>query len=198
MIRSWCDASLFFCGKLFTTDFRQLNKLNISKSFFLTFLLLQASLLLACNSAWQAQPESNFGFILEFGPCSIDRLDTFKGEFTQDRVVEPPITIPLQLSDEQMKMIYEKMIEINVAGYPEVFEVPKPLIGEVVMLSSPYNYDLTIENGESRVSIRWTDDMVQPTTPEADRLRELFRLIIQMVHEQPGYQGLPEVKFGCI
>ena len=172
---------------------------SLTKSCVTIFLLLQANLLFACNpAAWQDQPEPNFGFVLEFGRCSLNKLDTFKGEFTQDRVVEPSITIPLQLSDEQMTMIYGKMVEINVARYPEVFAVPKPLIGEVVMISSPYNYDLLVENGESRTSIRWTDNIVQPTTPKADRLRELFRLIIQMVQEHPGYQGLPEVKFGCI
>ncbi len=171
----------------------------LKKSFLSILLLLQASLLFACNSAvWPAQPEPNFGFVFEFGSCSMDKLDTLKREFTQDRVVEPSITIPLRLSDEQMTMIYGKMVEINVARYPEVFEVPKPLVGEVVMISSPYNYDLMVENGESRTSIRWTDNIVQPTTAKADRLRELFRLIIQMVQEYPGYQGLPEVKFGCI
>jgi hypothetical protein len=162
-------------------------------------LLIQASLLFACNSAaWPAEPESNFGFVLEFGSCSIDKLDTFNGEFTQDRVVEPPIAIPLELSDEQRRMIYRMMVEINLANYPEVFEVQKPLIGEVVMISSPYNYDLIVQNGESEISIRWTDNMVQPTTAKADRLRAMFRLIIQMVHEDPGYQQLPEVSFGCI
>jgi hypothetical protein len=128
----------------------------------------------------------------------MDKLDTFKGEFTQDRVVEPSITIPLQLSVEQMKMIYEKMVEIDLARYPEVFEVQKPLIGEVVMISSPYNYVLDVTNGQARFSMRWTDDIVQPRTARADRLRELFGLIIQMVQERTEYQQLPEVKFGCI
>lgn len=170
-----------------------------SRSFLPILLLLQASLLFACNYAsWPARPEPNFGFVLEFGSCSMDKLDTFKGEFTQDRVVEPSITIDLGLSDEQMTMIYGKMVEIDLARYPEVFAVPKPLIGEVVMISSPYNYVLTVENGELRTSIRWTDNIVQPTTPKADQLRELFRLIIQMVQEDPGYQQLPEVNFGCI
>lgn len=176
-----------------------LSKLVISKSFCHIFLLLQAGLLFACNStAWPAQPEPNYGFVFEFGSCSMDKLDTFKEEFTQDRVVEPSIIFPLQLSDEQMAMIYEKMLEIKLARYPEVFAIPKPLIGEVVMISSPYNYALTVENGESRTSIRWTDNIVQPTTPKADQLRELFQLIIQMVQEYPDYQQLPEVKFGCI
>lgn len=168
-------------------------------SSFFVLLLLQASLLFACNStAWPAKPEPNFGFVFEFGACSMDKLDTFNGEFTQDRVVEPSITIPLQLSNVQLKMIYEQMVEINLAHYPEVFEVAKPLIGETVMISSPQNYVLMIENGASKTSIRWTDNMVQPTTAKADRLRELFQLIIQMVQEDPGYQQLPEVEFGCI
>ena len=171
----------------------------LTKSLLTFFLLLQAGLFFACNTAdWQAQPESNFGFVLEFGSCSIDKLDTFKGEFTQDRVVEPDINIPLGLSNDQMTMIYEKMVEIDLAQYPEVFEVLKPLIGEVVMISSPYNYALMVENGKSKTSVRWTDNIVQPTTAKADRLRELFRLIIQMVREDPGYQQLPEVNFGCI
>jgi len=171
----------------------------LTKPFLLIFLLFQANLLFACSpAAWQAQPEPNFGFVLEFGSCSLNELDTFKGEFTQDRVVEPSITIPMELTDEQMAMIYGKMVEINVPRYPEVFEVSKPLIGEVAMLSSPYYYDLMVENGESRTSVRWTDNMVQPTTAKAGRLRELFRLIIQIVQEHPGYQGLPDVKFGCI
>jgi hypothetical protein len=161
-------------------------------------LFVQLCLLSACHPAWPAGQESNFGFVLEFGPCSMDKLDTFKGEFIQDRVVEPSITIPLKLSNEQIAAIYEKMVEINVASYPEVFEVRKPLLGEVVMIASPYNYDLMVENGESKTSIRWTDNIVQPTNAKADQLRELFRLIIQMVQEHPSYQGLPEVKFGCI
>ena len=176
-----------------------LTKSIISKSFLPIFLLLQASLLFACNFAgWPAQPQPNFGFVFEFGSCSMDKLDTFKGEFTQDRVVEPSITIALVLSDEQMTKIYGKMVEIDLERYPDVFAVPKPLIGEVVMISSPYNYALMVENGESRTSIRWTDNIVQPTTPKADQLRELLRLMIQMVENDSGYQQLPEVNFGCI
>lgn len=169
-----------------------------SKPLCYILLLLQASLLSACNSAWQAQPELNFGFVLEFGICSMDKLDTFYGEFTQDRVVGPSITIPLRISDEQMTTIYEKMREINIASYPEMFEVPKPFIGTMVIISTYYSYDLMVENGDSKISIHWKDNIVQPTTGKADRLRELFQFIIQMVRERPEYQELPDVKFGCV
>lgn len=171
---------------------------SLTKPLLPFFLLLQMSLLFACQSAWPTQPEPNFGLVFEFGTCAIDKLDTFTGEFTQERVDESDITIPLQLSGGQMSIIYEKMVEIDLMSYPEVFEVSKPLWGEVMMISSPYNYVLTVQNGKFEVLIRWTDNIVRPTIAKADQLRELFRLIIQMVHEHPDYQQLPDVNFGCI
>jgi hypothetical protein len=60
--------------------------------------------------------------------------------------------------------VINKHSQNYLARYPEVFAIAKPLIGEVVMISSPCNYALTVENGESRISIRWTDNIVQPTT----------------------------------
>ena len=146
---------------------------------------------------WPAQPEPNFGFVFEFGICSTDRLDAFKGEFTQDRVVEPSVAIHLRLSDEQMMTVYQKMLKINLTQYPETFAVPTPFSGEVAMITPAWHYTLSVENGESKKLIRWTDEIVQPTTTEAERLRELFQMIVNMVREHPDFKRLPELNFGC-
>jgi hypothetical protein len=155
------------------------------------FLIAGCNPPLSTPPTWPAQPEPNFGV------CSTDRLDTFKGEFTQDRVVESSITIPLRLSAEQMMTIYQKMVEINLTQYPEMFAIPTPPSGEVAMVVPAWHYTLSVENGESKKMIRWTDEIVQPTTPEADRLRELFQIIVNMVHEHPEFMQLPELNFGC-
>ncbi len=160
-----------------------------------------SGLMIACGPiapTWSLQPESNFGFILEFGPCNVDKLDTFAGEFTQDRVVEPPITIPLVLTDEQMTMIYEKMVEIKIDHYPEEFKISKPLFGEYVLLSTGYYYSIQIENGDLETSTRWVDNVVQPTSEKADRLRDFFQVIIEMIQGYPAYLQLPKTNFGCI
>jgi hypothetical protein len=172
---------------------------SCSNPYFSIVVFVSMSLLSGCASpAWPAKPEANFGFVLEFGSCSIDKLDTFTGEFTQDRVNEPDLTIPLELSTDQMQMTYEGMVEIDLASYPEEFKVPEPLFGEVVRTSSPFYYALQLENGSIKISIRWLDDLVEPTTPKADRLREWFDMIINMIYDHSAYQQLPKVNFGCI
>ena len=45
--------------------------------------------------------------------------------------------------------------------------------------------------------IRRTDEIVEPTTPEPERLRELFQMIIQRVRQHPEFMKLPELNFGC-
>ena len=167
--------------------------------YFSIVVLTVISLLSSCaSSTGNEQPEANFGFTLEYGSCSIDKLDTFKGEFIQGRVVEPDLTIPMELSINQMRRIYEGMAEIDLVSYPDAFKVPEPLFGEVVRISSPFYYALFLENGHTKISIRWLDDLVKPTTPKADRLRGWFDGIIKMIREHPAYQQLPKVNFGCI
>lgn len=128
----------------------------------------------------------------------MDKLDTFVGEFTQDRVVEPPITIPLELTDEQVRIIYEKMVEIKIEQYPEEFVISKPLFGEYVVIAPAYYYSIHIENGDLKTSTRWVDNVVQPTPEKADRLRDFFQLIIRMIEAHPNYNQLPKTNFGCI
>jgi len=164
-----------------------------------TFFLF--GLLASCSpgaSNLSPRPESNFGFIFENGPCNVDKLNTFAGEFTQDRVVDPPITIPLALTDGQMKIIYEKMVEIKMDQYPEEFKISKPLFGDYAEIAPAYYYSIQIENGKLKTSTRWVDNIVQPTSEKADRLRELFNMIIGMVETHPNYIQLPEVNFGCV
>jgi hypothetical protein len=161
---------------------------------------LLSGLLVSCAiaSTWSSQPESNFGFVFEFGPCNVDKLDTFAGEFTQDRVVEPPITIPLKLTDEQMGMIYEVMVAIRIESYPEEYKIKKPLIGDFVHIAPSYYYSIQVVNGGFESSTRWVDDVVQPASEKADRLRDFFHLIIGMIKSHPNYEQLPETEFGCV
>jgi len=128
----------------------------------------------------------------------VDKLDAFAGEFTQDRVVEPPITIPLTLTDEQMEIIYQKMVEIKIDQYPKEFKISKPLFGEYVLLSTAYYYSIQIENSDLNISTRWVDNVVQPASEKADRLRAFFQAIIEMIKGHPNYIQFPETSFGCI
>ncbi len=146
---------------------------------------------------WSVQPEINFGFILEYGSCYTRKLDTVRGEFTQVQGAEPSITIPLKLSTEQLKIIYQKMREIHLTQYPAIYAIPTHA-GEVVGFVTPAShYNLKVVNGKSTTTITWTDEIIKPTAPEADRLRELLKMIIQMISENPDGIELPKLKFLC-
>jgi hypothetical protein len=52
-------------------------------------------------------------------------------------------------------------------------------------------------DGETITTVSWVDDITQPTAPEADRLRELFEMIVKMIDEHPDFKKLPKLPFGC-
>jgi len=150
------------------------------------------------EEGWSVQPEINFGFILEYGSCYTNKLDTFRGEFTLDQVTEPSITIPLKLSAEQLEMIYQKMYEINLTQYPAIYAIPTHPGEQVGFVTPASHYNLEVVNGKSTTTISWTDEIIEPTALEADRLRELLKMIVQMISENPDGIELPKPKFLCI
>ena len=141
--------------------------------------------------------EQNFAFTFEFGSCNNDILDTFNGTFTKDMIVEPDVTIPFQLSNSQLTIIFQKMSEISFFDYPDVFFIPTRE-GETVGIVTPaMQYRITVRNGDLTRSLSWLDEIIDPTTPKAENLRALFRLIMDMIQESPEYKNLPVPKAGC-
>jgi hypothetical protein len=168
----------------------------------LSLLIVSTLGLCACASSLSTShlphPEGNFAFTFEFGSCNRDILDTFNGTFTKDMIVDPAVTIPFQLSDSQTTAIYQEMVEIGFFDYPEVFSIPTPDNGIVGMVTPAMRYCMTVRNGDLIKTLSWVDEITEPTTPEAERLRSLFGLIIDMIQESPDYKQLPEPKAGCV
>jgi hypothetical protein len=144
------------------------------------------------------EPASNFGFIFEFGSCNLDVLDTISGSFTRDMIVEQDIIVPMALSDTQMRTIYQTMMEIGFFDYPEVFAIPTPKNETFGIVTPAMEFRIMVINGDLTKKIYWKDEIIDLTTPEADHLRTLFMLIIQMIQETPIYQELPQPKLVCV
>ena len=139
-------------------------------------------------------PETNFAFRFEFGSCDNDVLDTFAGTFTKDMIVEPAITIPLELSEEQMVAIYQKMEQIDFFDYPAVFTIPKP----EGMQSPAMQYYIEVRNGNVTKTVRWDGEYFSKSDRQANNLEDLFYMIMKMIWEHPDYLQLPELKAGCV
>jgi hypothetical protein len=145
-----------------------------------------------------AAPAPNFAFRFEYGPCFTDVLDSFEHTYLQDRGVnERSITIPISLTAVQLQTIHAKLVAIDFFSYPEQFAIQPP-DGERVIVTPANRYSLTVRDDQRRHTVAWLDGIVQPTTPEADRLRELFQLIVSLIQAQPDILQLPPRPFACL
>jgi hypothetical protein len=121
--------------------------------------------------------QSNFAIRFEYGSCDANVLDTFNGTYTRDMIIEPKITIALQLSDSQVVAIYQKMIEIRFFDYPGIFSIPTPKNG-LVRIVMPATQDcITVRNGELNKSLFWLDEIVDPKCLRQTNCESFFNLL---------------------
>ncbi len=144
------------------------------------------------NNAMPAQMPMDFEFSVKYGVGNKNILNTFEDTFTKDMVVDPPITINLALSQEEMKTIYDEMRRINILDYPTRFN-PDRNIAEVPHPS----YYLKIRfNGEVK-EIYWKKGIASEVD-EAIKLKELIDWYIrdEIIQSRLEYKKLPEPRGG--
>jgi len=56
---------------------------------------------------------------------------------------------------------------------------------------------LEVRNGGVVHAVAWKDSS-KPTTAEADRLRELFSMMLGFIHGHPEFKRLPVPTVGCM
>ncbi len=144
-----------------------------------------------------AAPTPDFAFRFEYAACFTDVLDTFAHTYTQDRgVSERSITIPITLTAVQLQSMHAKIVAIDFFSYPEQFSI-QPADGVRAIVTPANPYALTVQEDQRRHTVTWLDEIVQPSTPADDRLRELFQLNIRLIQAQPDIRQLPPRPFGC-
>jgi hypothetical protein len=144
-----------------------------------------------------AAPPADFAVRFVFGTCTMETLDTFERTFTRQLTYEEERTIPLTLTEAQMAAIYERMVAIDLWSYPEAYAIRSATGNYVVRDPSP-TYRITVRAGGEIKGVYWHDEVVQPTTPEADRLRGLIRYMIDMVYDYPEVRALPTPTILCL
>ena len=144
--------------------------------------------------------ESDFNLIFKYGVGAKNELNTFEETYTKDMVMDPPITVNLALSQEEMDRIYQKMVEIDFFNYPDRFSVSVPP-GVPTAIRTPYSsYYFKVEYNSKIKELWWNDQIVYKDYKDekADRLRELIRLIRDIVESTEEYQKLPEPTSGYL
>jgi len=171
-------------------------------------VILAATFLAACRGltppatplptrVYAPEPESDFALYFRYGGCLGETVDTFQGTFSRSMCPpDPAVTISFALSTEEMRTIYLEMAKIDFFGYPDQFSVVVPEGAVVEKITPSDSYYLKVRNGGVEKELYWTDDIVEPTTQEADRLRTFLKKIIDIIHGHPELKLVPEPS-GC-
>lgn len=137
----------------------------------------------------------DFNLIFKYGVMARNELNTFKGTYTKDMVSDPSITVNLSLSEEELDSIYRKMVEIDFFDYPDEFSVSVPA-GESFGMVTPYfSYYFKVEH-DAKIKELWWEDEIKNENIKADKLRELIKLIWNIIEAKEEYQRLPEPTSG--
>jgi hypothetical protein len=144
----------------------------------------------------QDNPEG-FSLVFEYGvggSPTKNVLDTSRGTFTKDMVVDPPITVKLSLAESELVRIRTNMDEIDFWSYPDILEYEIPADGGYSV--TPYgSYYFRAKSGLTVKELGWDDEHGDQST-QAVKLRELIRLIQDIIQSSDEYKALPEPRGG--
>ncbi|QUG41219.1 hypothetical protein KD050_18360 [Psychrobacillus sp. INOP01] len=148
------------------------------------------------NSNTQNMPidmPSDFDFSIQFGVQKKNEISTFEGTVTKDLIADGTATTEFILTEEEMKDIYEKMLEINIAEKKEF--TPEPINGTTCM-AEPHGEDewKIIINGET-IRHLFSEEYCEPTN-DAKQLIELRNYVFNIIKTKSEYKSLPESKGG--
>jgi hypothetical protein len=154
--------------------------------------LLVAQAVLPGTLRAQASAPADFAIRFAFGVCTRDVLDTFTGVFVRDMGSgEAAVPVPVTLPSDVLHAIYQAVVETKFFDYPPEFSVR----GNSVFAPADH-YRLEVRSAGITHTVSWRDG-IRPSTPEADRLRDLFTMIRRLVSDRPEVKRLPVARVGC-
>ena len=136
-------------------------------------------------------PQGDFNLDFKFGVGAINELNTFRGTFTKDMIIDESITIRLTLSKQELSQIYGKMIEIDFFNLPETF--PQSNITK-----TPFDsYYIKVQNGTRTKEVSWNTNMSLDVNID-ENLHELTELIGSIIEQKLEYKILPPARGGYL
>ncbi|MFB0543236.1 MAG: hypothetical protein ACETVR_00495 [Candidatus Bathyarchaeia archaeon] len=139
--------------------------------------------------------ESHFNFIFRHGIKARNELNTFKGTYTADMVIDPFITVSLSLTKEEMDRVYQKMVEINFFDYPDRFSVYAPPWKDIIGVTPHDSYYFKVVYNSKIKELFWeAENIVQDEN--TDKLLELIKLIQDIIYSKEEFKKLPKRRAG--
>ena len=155
--------------------------------------------------ATPATQQPDFAFVFSWSSCGSYTLDTSYNKLTLETNMSPSVTstVGIMLSQQELSTIFQKMADIELYNYPDEFSIQLP--PDVIRIYSiPALYRFDVRNGGQRKVVAWNDafsepenmpwkaEDSEPSRTQATRLKELIKLVRQIVEKHPEFRELPE------
>jgi len=136
---------------------------------------------------------NNFNLKFSYGIGARNVLDTFKGSYTKDLIIDGTITVPFKLTDTELRHIRDKMLEIGFFDYPDSVGVDESENGVEITPFETYIFEVIY--GEKEKKLHWENSCIRGE-PEVEKLYELITSIEEIIESKPEYTRLPEARGG--
>jgi hypothetical protein len=149
-----------------------------------------------CAGATQENTNA-FNFIFKYDVSGGNTLDTFKGTYTRDMILDPAVTIDMTLTADEMNTVQQKMLEIDFFNYPDRFSIQLADNATITQVMPYPTYFFKVAYEGKTKELLWHAKHVN-ADPPADKLKELINLIIGIIESKPEYQALPKPSGGYL
>ncbi|TYQ18125.1 UNVERIFIED_CONTAM: hypothetical protein Cloal_0533 [Acetivibrio alkalicellulosi] len=136
----------------------------------------------------------DFNFQLNFNTYGKDQINTYKGTFTKDLVMDGTKTIEFKIPDNVKNDIYNLMMDIDIMSFPDTLKVE----GMAVTPSCDYKLTVTIR-GKTKVIV-WNEGFYTDMTtnlPKANvNFLKLVKHISDYIYSTDEYKNMPKANGG--
>ena len=132
--------------------------------------------------------------ICHYGVGGKNQLDTAKGTFTYDMVIDPPIVIRLALSDMERKEILNAALTAGFFTMPDIIPDPRKQSAEICM-GPCRTYYLSIKSPHDSNAVS-LNNCTCTQQDEEKKLENLIKLIRSIIASKSEFEALPRPKAG--
>lgn len=148
----------------------------------------------ATQEAMSARMPEDFAFTLAYGVGAKNIVNTFTKSYTKDMVVEPSITVPFQLSKQEMQEIYAEMAKINLLTNQD-WKL-SPWLKNCMKV--PFEtYSLKVQANGKVSEFNWDDENCK-LTEDQQKLNTLVEHIRGVLEKNNEFRQLPAPKGGYL
>jgi hypothetical protein len=123
--------------------------------------------------------------IFRYGVGAKNELNTLKGTYTKDLVMDGRATTSMVLSQEELKSIQTELTETGFFSIPENFPSNPSMT-----VDPQTDYCIIAQEGNQTKEVNWCNNSLMETNIQ-NNLTQLVTYLRSMIEQKPEYKSLP-------